>query len=132
MPTKSVERGGLLSSVSAAETTTATLRRAPASSRATSGLPQRLIALPASAAPDEGEHRRCPELAAQKPLHAADTDPAERRQGQRDREPQLHARLLRDPRRQRVDELPVEEDDLEEHHEELDHDHLDDVLPLPL
>src|SRR5205814_6763703 len=58
---------------------------------------------------DEGEHRRCPELAEQEPRHAADTDPSERRQGKRDPEAQLHTRLLRDPRRQRVDELTVEE-----------------------
>src|SRR5213594_3631998 len=81
---------------------------------------------------DKREHRRRSELAEQEPRHAADTDPTERRQQERDREAQLHTRLLRNPRHQRVDELPVEEYDLEEHHEQLHDDHLDDVLPLPL
>ena len=81
---------------------------------------------------DEGEHGRCSELPEQEPGHAADADPAERRQQERDGEAELHARLLRDPRRQRVDQLPVEEDDLEEHHEQLHDHHLCDELPLPL
>jgi len=50
-PTKSVDRGALLSSVSAAETATVTLRRAAATRRAVSEMPGRLIASPASAVP---------------------------------------------------------------------------------
>jgi len=49
-PTKSVDRGGLLSSVSAAETTTAALMSAVATRRVVSEIPRRLTASPASSA----------------------------------------------------------------------------------
>src|SRR5262249_23492554 len=46
---------------------------------------------------DEGEHRRRSELAEQEPRHAADADPAERRQGERDPKAPLPPSPLRHP-----------------------------------
>ena len=43
---------------------------------------------------------------------------------------ELLARLLRNPGRERIDQLPVEKHHFERHHEHLDEQHLDEVFVL--
>ncbi len=72
------------------------------------------------------EQRWSSETAEQEPRHAAHTKPAERGQSECRANSKLHraARLLGDPRRDRVDQLAVEEDHLEEHDRALYDEHL--------
>src|SRR2546426_10189 len=79
---------------------------------------------------NEGQKRRRAVLSEQEPGHAADADPSEGRHRQREPDPQAEALagLLRDPGRDRIHQLAIQEHDLEEHHEQLDQDHLDDQL----
>src|SRR6185503_8994390 len=64
---------------------------------------------------ENGDERRRAEAAEEEPGHTADAEPAERRESEHrsDAELDLATRLLRDPGRDGVDELAVEEDDLE-------------------
>src|SRR2546425_358000 len=85
--------------------------------------------MPERLPPQEADERGCPEAAEQKPRHPANAHPGEEREPQRAHNAELHP-LLREPRRNGIDQLPVEEQHLEQRHGDLYQHHEDDLPDL--